>query len=86
MKIPLVTKWIDRLNDVVDSWCVEAGAPAQNSKTGSRAKLHCVDCNRPIHRNDRRKIITARHVNCSDPKLVGQKSIEVSEIDPGYGE
>jgi hypothetical protein len=38
-------------------------------------KLCCSDCGVPIHKHDRYRIREAQHVNCSDPKMVGQRSI-----------
>jgi hypothetical protein len=38
-------------------------------------KLHCAECGGGIHRHDRYEILTARHRDCVDPRMVGQKSL-----------
>lgn len=43
----------------------------------ANGKLCCEHCHRPIHRHDRYTIVKVVHKNCSDPKLVGQKSLEI---------
>jgi hypothetical protein len=41
-------------------------------------KLHCAECGGGIHRHDRYEILTARHRDCVDPRMVGQKSLLLS--------
>ena len=36
-------------------------------------KLQCTDCGGGIHRHDKYEILVARHRDCKDPKLVGQR-------------
>ena len=38
-------------------------------------KLHCSECGGSIRRHDRYVILSARHRDCGDPKLVGQKRL-----------
>ncbi len=35
-------------------------------------QMFCLDCGRAIHRGDRFKIIGVRHVDCLDPRRMGQ--------------
>jgi hypothetical protein len=46
------------------------------AKIQPAGKLCCEDCRRQIHRYDRYVIVSAKHRNCADPKLVGQQSFE----------
>lgn len=40
-----------------------------------KAKLFCEECGRPVHRHDKYRIIKVRHIDCMDPKQVGQMSL-----------
>lgn len=51
---------------VMNRWPRRVAPPA------TKAKMVCVDCGCPIHRHDRHKILQVRHVDCKDPKRVGQ--------------
>lgn len=42
-----------------------------------KGKLCCIDCGRGIHRHERYTILSAKHRDCGDPKLVGQTSLRV---------
>ena len=44
-------------------------------KSQKRSGLCCSDCNAQTHRHDRYVILTPRHRDCRDPKMVGQKSL-----------
>lgn len=44
--------------------------------TPKPGKLRCEDCRAAIHKHDRYRIVIARHIDCGDPKLVGQKSMQ----------
>jgi hypothetical protein len=37
-------------------------------------KLYCQDCNRPIKKRHKYRIVIARHIDCTDPKQIGQPS------------
>lgn len=41
-----------------------------------KVKMRCVDCERGIHKHEKFIILAAKHRNCRDPKMVGQKSLE----------
>ena len=53
----------------------------------SRAKLQakrgphmvCSKCGLLIHRYDRFRVLEVMHINCRDPKVVGQMSLETEE-------
>ena len=61
---------------------------ARPSKPVQDGKLHCSECGGSIRRHDRYIILTARHRDCGDPKLVGQKNllplIEPAPQSPEY--
>lgn len=40
-----------------------------------KGKLVCIECGCHVRKHERYKILAASHVNCADPKLVGQQSI-----------
>jgi hypothetical protein len=44
-------------------------------KPRSDGKLACDKCKGSIHRHDRYQIVAVRHIDCRDPRLVGQKSL-----------
>ena len=46
-------------------------------KPVSSGKLCCSECGGSIHRHDRYVILVARHRDCGDPKLVGQKTLSL---------
>ena len=56
----------------------------------SRAKLRakrgphliCCECGLLIHRYDRFRVLEVVHINCLDPKVVGQLSFPVDQAAP----
>ena len=46
-----------------------------------KGRLNCSECGGGIHRHDRYVILAARHRDCGDPKLVGQRVL----IEAGAG-
>lgn len=44
-------------------------------KPAAPGRLCCSECGGGIHRHDRYVILSARHRNCGDPKLVGQRTL-----------
>lgn len=48
------------------------------AKLGIAAGQHvmCVECGARMHRGERFKILEAVHIDCRDPKRVGQMSLE----------
>lgn len=36
----------------------------------------CADCGRPVHKHDRYRIISVVHIDCDDPKMVGQRNLK----------
>ena len=42
----------------------------------AKAGMVCKDCGCAIHRNDKFKVLEVRHLDCKDPKRVGQMSLE----------
>lgn len=47
-----------------------------------KAKLFCEECKRPVHKHDKYRIIKVQHLNCGDPKFVGQTSL-IAKVDAG---
>lgn len=49
-----------------------------------KKKLCCEYCHAAIHRHDKYTVVSARHKDCRDPKLVGQLPLEraPSELIP----
>jgi hypothetical protein len=45
----------------------------------SKAKLHCVECGCRVKRRDKYRILAARHVDCRDPRHVGQQSLAMEK-------
>lgn len=41
-----------------------------------KVKMRCVDCGKAVHKRERFQIVSVKHKDCHDPKLVGQKSLE----------
>ncbi len=52
---------------------------AWNIASSRGGKMCCEECGGRIHRHDRYKILAAKHLDCSDPKLVGQTSMPARE-------
>lgn len=46
-------------------------------KAAAPGRLCCSECGGGIHRHDRYVILAARHRDCGDPKLTGQRSLTV---------
>jgi hypothetical protein len=44
-----------------------------------KAKLQCVECERRLKRHDKYKILAVKHLDCGDPKNVGQTSIPLTK-------
>ena len=51
----------------------------KSPKPTPKGKLCCAECGRSIHKHDRYQILTAKHRDCMDTKLVGQQSLPKSE-------
>ena len=56
-------------------WLKALSRRLQPVPISKRSGLCCSDCHAQIHRHDRYIITSARHRDCRDPKLVGQKSL-----------
>jgi hypothetical protein len=55
-------------------WLKKRLAGESPVKPGS-GKLCCSECHGQIHRHDRYVILAARHRDCGDPKMVGQRRL-----------
>jgi hypothetical protein len=42
-----------------------------------KGRLHCVECERRVRRHDKYRILAVQHVSCTDPRHVGQQSLDI---------